>query len=185
MTIRKTITSIFMVPTLKIPKDALMDNGFINGYSKDGNRDVQYMDSVYILFKPKDLYKFRGFLDSEYERTKSIVDDYDYKDGFVVVVYKLDPKFKPDFDLVRASKYSKTSEAFQELFPKKVKIVVNGTPKQEISLQYRIFHKTKDLVTFWEEKLAVTFEEDVELWHGFDEDFETLDIDKVKEHVSG
>ena len=35
MGIKKNITSIFMVPTLKVPKDALMSNGFINGYTKD------------------------------------------------------------------------------------------------------------------------------------------------------
>lgn len=183
MTIRKTITSIFMVPTLKIPKDALMNNGFINGYSKDSRKDVQYPDSIYLLFKPTDLYKFRKFLDSEYERTKSIIEDYDYENGFVVVVYKLDPVFKTDFDLVRASQYSKTSDAFQELFSKKVKIVVDGLPKQEISLQYRIFHKTKDLVAFWEDKLAVTFGGETEVWHGFDNEVETLNLDKIKEHV--
>ena len=37
MNLEKTITSIFMVPTLKIPKEQLLKNNFINGYIKDLN----------------------------------------------------------------------------------------------------------------------------------------------------
>jgi hypothetical protein len=181
--IKKTITSIFMVPTLKIPKDALMDNGFINGYIKDGNREVQYDDCVYLLFHPKSLDKFREFLDSEYERTKSLIDDYDYDKGYVVVVYQLDVKFAKDFALIRKGKYSKTSTTFQNLFPKVVKLKKNGLHKDEISLQYRIFNKTEDLIKFWEDKLGVEFEDEQEVWHGFVEENEILNIEKLKQNV--
>ena len=73
MEIKKNITSIFMVPTLKVPKDALRGNGFINAYIKDDRREDQYKESIYLLFKPNDLDKFREFLDNEYERTKTII----------------------------------------------------------------------------------------------------------------
>jgi hypothetical protein len=183
MEIKKTITSIFMVPTLNIPKDALKDNGVINGYVKDGGREVQYKNCIYILFKPKDLDKFREFLDSEYERTKAVIDDYDYGEGFVVVVYQLDAKFAKDFELIRKSKYSKTSAAFQALFPKVIKIKKNGLHKDEISLQYRVFNRTEDLIRFWEDKLGVEFDDDQEVWHSFEEDNEILNIEKLKEYV--
>ena len=183
MEIKKTITSIFMVPTLGIPRGALVENGFINGYSKDDSKDVQYENSIYLLFKPKNLDKFREFLDSEYERTKAIVDDYDYEDGYVVVVYELDKKFSKDFDLVRKGKYSKTSKPFQALFPKVIKLVRNGLHKDEISLQYRVFNRTEDLVKFWEDKLNVEFDEDQEVWHGYIEEDEVLNIEKLKEYV--
>lgn len=183
MEVKKTITSIFMVPTLGINKELLKDNGFINGYSRDGNRDVQYEGSIYLLFKPKDLDKFRGFLDGEYERTKSIIDDYDYEDGYVVVVYELNTKFKKDFALVREGLYSKTSSEFQAKFPKIVKIVRGGLHKDEISLQYRVFNKTEDLRKYWEEKLGVDFDEEWEVWDGFDLDKETLNLDKLKQNV--
>jgi len=181
--IKKTITSIFMVPTLKIPnsKESLVGNGFINGYSKDLTGSVEYDNSIYILFKPTNLDKFREFLDGEYERTKSIIDDYDYDDGFVVIVYQLDPKFKADFDLIKQGKYSKTSQAYQKLFPKVVNIVKGGLNREELSLQYRIFNKTQDLVKFWEDQFNVTFGKDQEIWHGFNEQTETLDINKIKE----
>ena len=180
---KHTITSIFIVPTLSIGKDKLHDNGFVNGYIKDNKRDIQYENAVYLLFKPEDLDKFRNFLDNEYERTKSIIDDYDYEDGYVVVVYEINPRLKGDVELVKQGKYSQTSPAFQGIFPKVVQIKRNGLRRDEISLQYRIFNKTEDLVKFWEDKLGVELPSDVEVWHGFFEENEILDFDKIKEYV--
>jgi len=179
---KKTITSIFMVPTLKIPKEELANNGFLNAYIKDATADVEYDNAVYLLFKPTSLDKFRLFLENEHERTKSLIDDYDYK-KYVVLVYQLDAKFKDDFDLIRRGKYSKTSSKFQALFPKVVKIMKEGLHRDEISLQYRIFNKTQDLIDFWENKFGVTFGEDQEVWNGFFEEEEILNLDKIKEHV--
>jgi len=181
MELKKTITSIFMVPTLKIDRDRLRDNGFINAYMKDGRKDVQYENAAYLLFHPKDLDKFKEFLDDEYERTKSIIDDYDYENGFVVLVYTLNPKFKKDFDFVKAGKYSKTSKEFQSQFPRVIKIKKNGLHKDEVSLQYRVFNKTEDLKKYWEEKIGVEFDDSMEVWQGFIDDRETLFIDKLKE----
>ena len=180
---KKTITSVFMVPTLGIGRDKLVNNGYINAYVKDSRKDYQYEGCVYLLFKPSDLDKFKAFLDSEYERTKSVIDDYDYEDGYVVVVYELDLNYSKDFDLVRQGKYSKTSPQFQKLFPKKINVFVNGYYKEEISLQYRVFNHTEDLVQFWENKLNVELDDDQELWHAFIENDEVLDIDKIKEYV--
>ena len=181
--VKKTITTIFMVPTLKINRDKLKDNKFINAYFKDGRREVQYENCIYLLFKPENIERFKQFLDDEYERTKSIIDDYDYEDGHVVLVYELDKRFEKDFNLIRQGKYSKTSEDFQKMFPKIVKVNTGGYWKDEISLQYRIFNHTEDLVQFWEKKLDVEFDDDQELWHAFIEENETLDIDKIKEYV--
>ena len=180
---KHTITSIFIVPTLSIGRDKLIDNGFVNGYIKDGMRDTQYKNAVYLLFKPTNLDKFKVFLDSEYERTKSIIDDYDYEDGYVVVVYEINSKLKNDIELVKQGKYSKTSPSFQGIFPKVVQIKKSGLRRDEISLQYRVFNKTEDLVKFWEDKLGVELPEDLEVWHGFFEEFETLDLNKIKEYV--
>ena len=172
-----------MVPTLKVGKEKLVDNNFINAYSKDGRKDVQYENAVYLLFKPNSLDKFKEFLDGEYERTKDIIDDYDYEDGYVVVVYALNDKFKRDFKIIKQGKYSTTSPEFQALFPKIVKIKKNGLHKDEISLQYRVFNKTEDLRVFWQEKFDVEFDDDMEVWGTFIEEDETLNLDKIKEHV--
>jgi hypothetical protein len=183
MDIKKTITSIFIVPTLSIGKEKLLDNGYINGYIKDSRREVQYEGCIYLLFKPQSLDKFKDFLDVEYERTKSIIDDYDYEDGFVVVVYMLNSKLDKDIALVKKGKYSRTSPAFQAIFPKIVKLKRNGLMRDEVSLQFRIFNKTEDLKQFWEDKLAVEFDESMEVWGGFIEEDEILNLDKIKEHV--
>jgi hypothetical protein len=185
MEIKKNITSIFMVPTLKVPKDALRGNGFINAYVRDVRKEDHYDECIYLLFKPENLDKFREFLDSEYERTKAVIEDYDYEDGYVVVVYQLDDKYKNDFVLVKEGKYSKTSLQFQKLFPKVIKITRNGLHKDEVSLQYRIFNKAEDLVSFWEDKLGIDLIEivgnDFEVWEGWDESKEILELDKIKQ----
>lgn len=183
MDIKKTITSIFMVPTLKIDKEALKNNGFVNGFIKDDNREVQYENCIYLLFHPKDIDKFREFLNEEYERTKAVIDDYNYQDGYIVVVYELDKKFSQDFKLIKEGKYSKTSKEFQALFPKVIKIIRNGLHKDEVSLQYRVFNRTEDLINFWEERLGVTFDEDQEVWYAFEEKNEVLNFEKLKDYV--
>lgn len=171
-----------MVPTLKAPKDALKNNGFINAYVEDSHVEEQHENSIYLLFKPENLDKFREFLENEYERTKSIIEDYDYEDGFIVVVYLLDKKYKKDFFLVRKGEYSKTSKEFQALFPKVIKIVKDGLHRDELSLQYRIFVKSNDLVEYWEEKIGIGFTENLEVWEGFDIENEILNINTIKEH---
>jgi hypothetical protein len=180
MDIKKNITSIFIIPTLKFPKDALKNNGFINGYIEDDRNDNQYKNAVYILFKPTDIDKFREFLDEEYERTKCIIEDYDYEGGYVVVVYQLNEKFNKDYELIKQGKYSKTSKSFQSEFPKSVKVVRNGLTKDEVSLQIRVFKKSPDLIDFWEEKIGVKFQDDQEVWNGWDKEKEILKIDKIK-----
>jgi hypothetical protein len=97
------------------------------------------------------------------------------------VVYELDKKYKKDYELVKTGKYSQTSKAFQNEFPRSVKIIKSGLSKDEISLQTRIFRKSQDLIEFWEDKLGITFEDDYEVWDGFDESKEILEIDKIKE----
>lgn len=183
MAIKKNITSIFMVPTLNVPKDELKLNGFINGYIKDSGQEHHYSESIYLLFKPDNLDKFREFLDNEYERTKSVIEDYNYEDGYVVVVYQLNDKFKKDYELIKQGKYSKTSKVFQNQFPKSVKIIKSGLSKDEISLQIRIFQKSPDLIEFWEDKIGITFTDEYEVWEGWDDDNEILEINKIKENV--
>lgn len=172
-----------MVGTLNIGKERLLENNYINGYIKDGTREVQYDECVYLLFKPDNLDKFKDFLDVEYERTKSIVDDYDYEGGYVVLVYKLEARFKKDFELIKEGKYSKTSIAFQEIFPKNVKFTKGNRTYDQISTHYRIFNKTEDLKKYWEDKLDIVLEDDSEFWGGFFEEDETLNLDKLKENV--
>lgn len=178
-----TVTSIFMVPTLKIDSNSLADHNFINAYIGDINREDDEDNMVYLLFKPSDLAFFKVFVDSEYDRTPYLIEDYDYDGGYVVLVYVLDPRFEADFNLIKQGKYSKTSPEFQELFPKVKKIKKNGLHRDEMSLQHKIFRKSNDLREYWEQKTNTSFTEDMELWSKFEEEKEILDITKFQELV--
>lgn len=178
-----TISHIFIVPTLGISKEEREKNGYINAFIKDASREVDYENAVYLLFKPKNMDIFQRFVETEKERTKYLIDDYDYGEGYVVLVYKLQTKFKKDFDLIRQGKYTQTSSAFQKLFPKVIKIKKNGLHKDELSLQFRIFKKTPDLIKYWEDYFDMDFDENQEVWVGFEEEKETLYIEKIKEQT--
>lgn len=184
--IKPTITTIFIVPTLKIDRDRLKENNFLNAYSHDKMREKEYTDCVFLLFKPTHLDNFRLFLDEEYERTKSVIEDYDHDGNFVVVVYKLDSKFKEDYKLIRKGKYSKTSKEFQKLFPKTLPMQMSSSVKKtdEISLQFRIFNKTSDLVEYWEKKFDVIFGEEQEVWRGWETEKETLSSNVLSSYLN-
>jgi len=172
---KNTFTTIFMLPTIKLPMLKLKKAGFLDSYLKDDISDIKYENCIYLLFKPNDIDLFKDYLDSEYERTKQIIEDYDYEGGFVVVVYKLMKCFKKDYKLVKKGKYSKTSKSFQNSFPKVIKLMKNGLHRDELSLQYRIFNKANDLIEYWQDKLGITYwDEDMEVWSEFKIENETL-----------
>lgn len=184
MSLKKTISSIFLVPTLKLNREKLEKCGYLNGYIRDVNRDMNYGENtISLLFHPPNKELFQEFVDAEYLKSGSdLIDDYDLGDGYVVMVYNLNRRFKEDFKLIKQGKYSKTSKEFQELFPKVTKIVSKlGLQRDEISLSHKIFNKAEDLREYWENKIAVNFKEDMEIWDTWVEENELLEIDKIKE----
>ena len=100
-----------------------------------------------------------------------------------MLVYKLNPDFDIDFYLIRQGRYSETSKKFQKIFPKVIKIKKHGLHRDEISLQYRVFNKTDDMIEYWEDKLGIEWDDSLEVWEGFDESKEILDINKLKKSV--
>ena len=52
----------------------------------------------------------------------------------------------------------------------------NGLHRDELSLQYRIFNKTKDLIEYWQEKIgsSVNWKDEYEVWSEFKENEQTL-----------
>lgn len=174
MSLTKTITTIFLVPTLGIPKNSLVENGFINAYIKDSLQEEYSSDVIFLLFKPINIDKFREFLINEYDRSKDIIDDYDYEGGYVVVVYKIDESIKKDVTLIKQGQYSKTSKEFQGKFPKSIQVKRGNGVKLEPSLQLRIFKKSRDLKEYWENKIGQELEDDQEVWETYDEEKELL-----------
>lgn len=178
------ISRIFMLPTVvSTPVEDLINIGLVNTYLRDGERDIQYENSLHLLFKPKNTDKFTWWLDREYQNNPAIIDDYNYSGEYIIVVYKLNPSFEKDFQLVKEGKYSKTSPEFRKLFPKVIKIVKNGRHFDELSLQYRIFNKTNDLVEYWENEFNVSFGDEMEVWRKMNEEEETISHKKLKEYA--
>jgi len=173
----KTISSIFIMPTIRPNISTLKAHGYIASYGYDSMREIQYEDAIYAVFKPKDLETFNSFLEKEYKTDETVIDDYNYDDTYVVIVYKQLPEFKSDYDLIKQGKYSKTSEKFQKLFPKHVFIYSESATKEETSIQYKIFNKTPDLAEYWKEKTGVSILEHQEYWTIYDKDNETLKLE--------
>jgi hypothetical protein len=95
----------------------------------------------------------------------------------------LNDDFKKDFNMIKQGQYSLTSKEFQQLFPKVLKLMVGGLHRDEISLQYRVFNKTRDMKEYWEKEFGVEFTDDMEVWELFDENKEVLNIEKLKNNV--
>lgn len=176
---QKTITTIFLLPTLKIPKDDLLDNGFINAYERDNLQEDYPEDVIFLLLKPTNLDKFREFLQNEYDRTENIIDDYDYAGGYVVLVYKLNESIKTDTTLIKQGQYSKTSKEFQSLFPPSVQIKTGSGIKTETSLQIRIFKKSADIREYWENKIGSRIGDNQEVWETYNKDKEVLILKNI------
>jgi hypothetical protein len=181
--ITKTITTIFMMPTLKIGRIPVIENGFVNAFIRDEVTGTHYDDSIYLLFRPEYPSRYRQFLNREYQRTKAILTDYDVSKGFSVCVYRLEPDLKPDFDLIRQSRYSKTSQAFQAQFKKTIDIVKNSKTVPELSLQYMIFNKSSSLLTYWKKNNLLYVLGD-EIWHKFKESREIFTKDVLSRELS-
>lgn len=174
MSIKRTITTMFLVPILRVTKEDLAENGFLNAYIKDTLQEEYSSDVVYLLFKPENLDRFREFLTREYARTETLIDDYDYEDGYVVLVYKIDESYKKDVILIKQGQYSKTSKEFQKLFPVSEQVKKGTIVKVEPSLQIRIFKKSPDIRQYWENKIGQGLDEAQEVWEAYNEENEIL-----------
>lgn len=176
--LQKTISRVFMAPTLGINKLEAQKHGLINSFLKDKSAGIEEDDCIILAFRPADETAFQQFLNSEIKRTKLLLRHYSYPSGLKMLMYNLDPKYAFDYELVKQGKYSKTSKTFQGLFPKFVKVKsLFGVEEEKISLQYRVFNKTGDLKRFWEKRLEVDFSEDQELWPIMSMEKETFQID--------
>lgn len=175
----KTISRVFMAPTLGINKLEAEKHGLINSFLKDKSAGIEEKDCIILAFRPANETGFQQFLNSEIRRTNSLIRHYSYPCGLKMLVYKLDPKYALDFELVKQGKYSKTSKSFQGLFPKFVKVKsLFGVEEEKISLQYRVFNKTNDVRRFWETRLGVDFSEDQELWPIMSMEKETFHVSR-------
>lgn len=161
-----TATNIFVVPTLGIQRQKLLDVGLLNAYIKDEMRE--YEGVVYLLFAPKNMERFEEFLGEERKKNK-VIDEYDYPGGLVMVVFKYPEKIKEDVELIMQGKFSKTSSTYKNMILKSYTITTMGRQREEITIQHQIFSKSQSIMDYWYDILGLTFEKDSEVWEIYTE----------------
>jgi len=174
---RKNCTTIFLLPGIGHTRQELLPYGFVAAYLDDLQHEVHYEEALYLLFKPEDVPAFQKFLEEEYRKPSLILEDYDYRGGFVVVVYKVDNRYLPEYQLFLQGKYSRFSAEYVSQFPMEILVdLPKGGKVVKKSLHYHIFNRTKEIKDYWERKIGEKIPEDMELWSSPDMDKEVLDI---------
>jgi len=160
-----TATNLFLTPLLGIGRANLDANGFENAYIKDEIKGIDYENAVYLLFRPMNQERFEEFLSKERSRKAKIIDEYDYPDGYTMVVYQYDPKWQFDIEIIMSGKFSKVSTDFKESIPKTGrKVEKPGVFKEITTIQHQIFKKDLQVQTYWKYELGLDFEKDDEIW---------------------
>lgn len=113
MIAKRTKTTMFLVPALGFTPAKLKTLGFVDAYLMDINREKTYKDALYLLFKPSERHSFELFIE---ENKDKILDDYDYDEGYIVVVFQFPIRFIANYDTFLQGKYSKFTSDYKELF---------------------------------------------------------------------
>lgn len=177
---KKNCTTIFLLPSIGHTRQELLKYGFIAAYLDDVNHTVHYEEAVYCLFKPPDMANFQALLENEYDKSTTIIEDYDYEGGYTVVVYKILERYLSEYHLFLEGKYSKFSPEYISLFPIEIFIPGPYGPILQHSLHYHIFNRTKDIKVYWEEKVGQTLPNDMEMWSSPNMNEEVLDISLIQ-----
>lgn len=175
-----TTTTMFLVPGLGLSLEEIRFRyGFINAYLKDEDREP-YERGVYLLFKPANIIDFEHFLEREKKRTAQLIEDYDYRGGYVVLIYVFPEEYLHEWKLFLKGRYSKFRAKYLVLLPEiDSKVDSEGIPFTETSLQYMICYKAPALKQYLEKKLGEELEEDAEYWSKPSMKKETLNINKI------
>jgi hypothetical protein len=181
-----TNSSVFLLRGLElVPSTEILTNskliknlGFINAFTSDKYHENDLECPLYLLFQYKDDSQrilLNDFIQGEYE-VGLLIQDYDYPEEHVVLLYTYPDIFKEDYKRIIEGKYSKVSMGFRTLFPETYK----EYGKTKKTLTNHVFNRTPEFQKEREEDLALDpgFLDDVELWEPFDEKREQLDINK-------
>ena len=177
-----TISNIFIVPIFKIGRENLVKFGFVNSYLFNTDRNIIYEDyCLHLLFKPENLDEFADFINMEKERLGVLyLDEYDYGDGFVVLVYKIEEYHNEDIKILLMGGYSKLSNTFMSEIPATVRVRTRtGVNKDEKYLAYLIHEKNQGLIDMWENILGQELPPNSEVWSKPTILEETLSEDKL------
>lgn len=180
-----TVTSLFLLPIFKVPIRKLDEYGFVNSFLYDKHRTDSLEDAktIYVLFHPdtSQIILLQKQIE-DWENNGFLLGDYDYPDGYVVVMLKFPDKFRDQYKLFLKGQYSKFSTEFKDAIPRKVftgAIAPDGSAAEEDSLQFRIINKRVMLKNYWEDQIGDEFDAEGEYWSRPDLLKETMDIDAI------
>ena len=173
-----TATSLFILPLVKADRDRLILNGFENAYIKDEMCELAYPNSFYLLFRPANLLQFNEFVEEERARGY-LVDEYDYPDGWTMLVYKYESKWEKDVALIMQGKFSQVSPAYKHAIPRLKETKEYGTV---MTMQHHIFDKDDFIKAYIFEKYTLELGKDDEHWQ-FYSDREVFNKDKLDKLV--
>lgn len=145
--LERNCSTIFLLNPLGLEKQRLDKLGFVEAYLKDEYSTNEYINPVFLLFKPENVNNFQVFVEREYDRinihtgTKDLVADYDRGNGEIVLVYEF--PFKKDYERFLEGKYSRFSKDIVETYPKTIK---TGTDNKftALGVPYRIITKDRE-----------------------------------------
>lgn len=175
--IRKmTVTTLFILNLVKINRAEIIENGFENAFIRDRIKEgegTSYDNGVYLLFRPFKVESFNDFVNKQRKNNPNFVDEYDYQNGWTVLVYSYDEKWDNDISLLMQGKFSKTSSQFQAEIPEIIttKKGFRGNVKRELSIQHHIFRRTDTLKRYWATELSIELDDkdDTEYWQYYEE----------------
>lgn len=148
---KSTITSLFIVPILRIDKKELTRHGFENAYIKDEVRGLDYPHAIYLLFRAPNQLAFNEFIEEERDR-KVLIDEYDYRDGWTVLVYRYHEQWQEDIDILMQGRYSEVSDAYKREIPAKSQ---GAGAQTTMTMQHHVFNKTQFIKNSLEKKYGI------------------------------
>lgn len=165
---KKTYSTIFLLPAMKMDKKVLDKYGFVNCYWGDKGHDVEYKFALYILVEPSLDSDFKAFVEAE-SKKEEFLEDYDVGENQVMLVYKFPKQYEKEYKYFKVGEYSKFSKKYVEgCFPMTKKENKDGKTRTISSVFSGIFNKEEWLKEYWERKLGVDILPD-EYWSVPDE----------------
>jgi hypothetical protein len=179
------VSTIFLLYPLGIKYQGLKGLGFLNAYLEDSEFSWEG-DVVLLLFKPKNVFRFQFWVEQEKERTPAFIDEYDYEEGFTVLVYQFPIELKEDLELIKQGKYSRVSKAYIATVPESSNVVVKdseGKDRYAFCAARLIVHKDPEWIKIVEEMLGLAIHPSQEFWLKMKKEKETLNISRIREEL--
>jgi hypothetical protein len=172
--VKKSKTTLFLLPLLQLDWFELQENGFVNAYLGDDDYEIICDNHLFLLFNP---YKFTVGFENFCQKLRDnplFSLEYDcpnYENGKVMFVFGIPSEYQHILPNFKKGEYSKMDKRYvNKFFPKYI--------DSKVSIRWKVFYKDPSLKAFWEEKLAVEIAADKELWDIPEANEEVLNYNK-------